>query len=237
MSGYDSSDFNAEKVTSNFELSKRVEHFIANTGDIKRLTVAVLVNGKYQVTGGGQEGEQAKEYVPRTQRELDQIASLVRTAIGYSEDRGDVLEVQNMQFVEDVMSEDQEYFEDMMQQEKWETIVTYVLLGLGLVLSFFLLRGLLKTSVSGLNLPQTKELTGETAKNASPKLEGGKGKAIEAPHEGEEEIDEDMYIAKLSPEARAKLKAKDKMTEEVINFAKESPENATKLMRSWLTKG
>ena len=66
-------------------------------------------------------------------------------------------------------------------------------------------------------------------------MEGGKTAAVAAPQE-EEELSEDLYIAKLSPEARAKLQAKDKMTEEVIKFAKESPENATKLMRSWLAK-
>ena len=43
-------------------------------------------------------------------------------------------------------------------------------------------------------------------------------------------------MKKLSPEARAKLKAKDRMTEEVIAFAEESPENATNLVRSWLTQ-
>jgi flagellar M-ring protein FliF len=232
--GLDSTNMNIEKITSNFELSKRVEHFIANTGDVKRLTVAVLVNGKYTSSSEDSETGQTKEYSPRSQKELDQIASLVRTAVGYSEERGDVVEVQNMQFVEEVVNEDQKYFDDMMEKERWETIITYVLLGLGLLLSFFLLRGLLKTSVVGLKLSKTQELPGGEGAQAA-KLEGGKTAAVKAPEE-EEELSEDLYIAKLSPEARAKLKAKDKMTEEVIKFAKESPENATKLMRSWLTR-
>jgi len=232
-SGLDSSNVNVEKIKSNFELSKRVEHFIANTGDIKRLTVAVLVNGKYNEAVG--DAEQTKQYTARSTQELEQIASLVRTAVGYSGERGDVVEVQNMQFVEEVVNNDQEYFEDMIQQEKLETIITYVLLGLGLLLSFFLLRGLLKTSVVGLSLAKNQELPGGESSGQTGKLEGKKTAAIKAMEE-EEELNEDLYIAKLSPEARAKLKAKDKMTDEVIQFAKDSPENATKLMRSWLTE-
>ncbi len=234
--GLDSSNLNVEKVTSNFELSKRVERFIANTGDIKRLTVAVLVNGRYQTLPGSEGTEEVqKEYVPRSQQELDQISSLVRTAVGFSENRGDIVDVQNMQFVDTVVNDDQEYFNDMMQREKWETIMTYVLIGLGLILSFFLVRGLLKTSVNGLSLPGAEKNLVEGGGEGTAKLEGKSARAVEAPEE-ESEIDEDLYIAKLSPEARAKLKAKDKMTEEVIQFAKESPENATKLMRSWLTQ-
>lgn len=230
--GLDSSDLNVKKVTSNFELSKQVEHFIANTGDIKRLTVAVLVNGKYQTTAT-ESNTQTKQYIPRTEEQLNQIASLVRTAVGYSEDRGDIIDVQNIQFLEDVMSEDQSYFDDMMQREKWETIVTYVLVGLGLILSFFLLRGLLKTSVSNLLIPQSNVLEAGD-KEGTSQLDGEKPvAAVEAP---DDEIDEDLFIAKLSPEARARLKAKDKMTEEVIHFSKESPDNATKILRSWLAQ-
>jgi flagellar biosynthesis/type III secretory pathway M-ring protein FliF/YscJ len=52
----------------------------------------------------------------------------------------------------------------------------------------------------------------------------------------EEEIDEDIFIKKLSPEARARLKAKDKMTTAVIDFAKDKPSNASKLIHTWITK-
>ena len=52
----------------------------------------------------------------------------------------------------------------------------------------------------------------------------------------EEEIDEDIFIKKLSPEARARLKAKDKMTTAVIDYAKEKPSNASKLIHTWITK-
>ena len=54
--------------------------------------------------------------------------------------------------------------------------------------------------------------------------------------EVDDEIDEDIFIKKLSPEARAILKAKDKMTTAIIDFAKEAPVNASKLIHTWMTK-
>ena len=51
-----------------------------------------------------------------------------------------------------------------------------------------------------------------------------------------DEIDEDIFIKKLSPEARAILKAKDKMTTAIIDFAKDAPMNASKLIHTWMNK-
>lgn len=79
--------------TTNYEISKTIRETIRETGEVKRLSVAVLVNGTYTKNAEGVE-----TYVPRTSQELDQIAALIRSAIGYDANRGDTLEVVNMQF-------------------------------------------------------------------------------------------------------------------------------------------
>lgn len=80
---------------SNYEISKTIRNVVRQTGDVEKLSVAVLVDGKYVTDAEG-----IKTYEPRTQAEIDQITALVRTAIGLSEDRGDTLEVANIQFAE-----------------------------------------------------------------------------------------------------------------------------------------
>ena len=60
--------------------------------------------------------------------------------------------------------------------------------------------------------------------------------SLKSPPEEEEELSEDMYIKKLSPEARARMKANDKMTNDVIKFATENPEQTTGLLRAWLAE-
>ena len=67
-------------------------------------------------------------------------------------------------------------------------------------------------------------------------MEKTKAERLSSGLEDEEEMDENAFISKLSPEARARMKASDKMTTEVITFAKENPDQATSLMRAWLTQ-
>lgn len=83
-----------EEVT-NYEISKTVRNTTRDTGEVRRLSVAVLVDGKYTTAEDG-----TRTYQPRTDAELDQIAALVRSAIGFDAERGDTLEVVNMQFAE-----------------------------------------------------------------------------------------------------------------------------------------
>ena len=84
---------NRTEETVNYEISKKVINHVRESGVINRLSVAVLVDGIY--TAGG-EGEPV--YEPRAQEELDQLATLVRSAIGFDAERGDTVEVINMPF-------------------------------------------------------------------------------------------------------------------------------------------
>lgn len=83
-----------EEVT-NFEISKTIRNTVREIGEVKRLSVAVLVDGRYQTDEEGN-----KTYEPRTQEELAQISALVKSATGLDDDRGDRLEVINMQFAD-----------------------------------------------------------------------------------------------------------------------------------------
>ncbi|NNE84484.1 MAG: flagellar M-ring protein FliF [Alphaproteobacteria bacterium] len=75
--------------TVNFEISRTVTTQVRETGNVKRLTVAVLVDGAVDAEG---------TYIARTPEELAQYDSLVKSAIGYDEARGDVVEIVNLQF-------------------------------------------------------------------------------------------------------------------------------------------
>jgi len=79
--------------TTNFEISKTIKTQIHESGAVQRLSVAVLVDGTY---ASGDDG--GETYTPRTDRELEQLAQLVRLTIGYDEARGDKVEVVNMRF-------------------------------------------------------------------------------------------------------------------------------------------
>ncbi len=91
--GRDNSTTNEELV--NYEISKTTRTEILEAGRIKRVSVAVLVDGVY-ASGANNE----LTYQPRPQADIDQIAAMVRSAVGYDQKRGDLVEVVNLRFAE-----------------------------------------------------------------------------------------------------------------------------------------
>ena len=85
--------------TVNYEISRTVSRIVEPTGTIKKLSVAVLVDGTYE---GGKAGEatadQPKKYVARSEEEMKRIEDIVKKAMGYSTERQDQVEVVSIQF-------------------------------------------------------------------------------------------------------------------------------------------
>ena len=82
--------------TTNYEITKINRQIQSAAGEIKRLTVAVMVDGTYEETT--QDGKTVRAYVPRPQNELDKLTELVKNTIGYDEARGDSVVVSSVQF-------------------------------------------------------------------------------------------------------------------------------------------
>ena len=82
-----------ETSVSNYELNKTIETVVGEVGGVKSLSVAVFVDGRYQPVDGGEPA-----YSPLTTEDLDQIQRIVQTAVGFDAQRGDRVEVSNMQF-------------------------------------------------------------------------------------------------------------------------------------------
>lgn len=77
----------------NYEVDKTVRYSQKAKGDIKRLTVAVVVNYKYGKDENGRMG-----LIPLTDSEKEQVTALVREAVGYNPERGDSVSVLNTRF-------------------------------------------------------------------------------------------------------------------------------------------
>lgn len=99
------SEGNRSEETTNYEISKTVKNMVSEVGTVKKLSVAVLIDGIYTETKkkddkGKETDETIKTYQPRSQEELDKITLLVKSAVGFDEKRGDSIDVANMQFAE-----------------------------------------------------------------------------------------------------------------------------------------
>lgn len=79
----------------NYEISRTTKTEVIEAGRVNRISAAVLVDGTYSKNAQGQ-----VVYKPRSKEEIDRIAALVRTAIGFDAKRGDQVEVVNLRFAE-----------------------------------------------------------------------------------------------------------------------------------------
>lgn len=85
--------------TLNYEVSRSTAKIIEPVGALSKISIAVLVDGKYEAPAAVKEGQTAKaKYTPRSPDELQKIETLVKSAVGFNLERGDQLTVQNIPF-------------------------------------------------------------------------------------------------------------------------------------------
>ncbi len=125
---------NTEKVDeiTNFEISKTVKKHIKESGTIKKLSIAVLVDGTYAFD----EATEVATYKPRPDEELQKLASLVKSAVGFDEKRGDSIQVINMQFSNEVRGAEKEKKFDWVKRDLGSIIQTLVI---GVVITLIIL--------------------------------------------------------------------------------------------------
>lgn len=136
--------------TVNYEISRTTKTEVIEGGRIKRVSVAVLVDGLYTTTPDGK-----MTYAPRAQEELDRISTLVRSAMGYDKNRGDIVEVVNLKFAESPLAapsaEAPKGFMDKFQFGPTDIVSMIekgVLLVLSLLVLLFVMRPLVRRVIS-----------------------------------------------------------------------------------------
>ena len=77
----------------NFEINKITRVVSKPTGTVKKLSVAVMINGIMAENDQGDE-----EYQARTKEEMDKYLQIIQSAVGYNQERGDQIKVENIQF-------------------------------------------------------------------------------------------------------------------------------------------
>lgn len=126
---------------NNFEVPSTVSTKLIGPGTVQRISVAVLVDGRYVTDSEGNE-----IYEPRSEQELASLVELVESAIGFEQTRGDQVKVVNMQFADPVM--DPETLKNKIlgfETSQVSRFIEAVLLILfGLIVIIFLVRPLLQ---------------------------------------------------------------------------------------------
>ncbi|MDH3335464.1 MAG: flagellar basal-body MS-ring/collar protein FliF, partial [Rhodospirillaceae bacterium] len=213
--------------TVNYAISKKVINQIRDTGIIKRLSVAVLIDGSYAYDDNGD-----VVYRARTPEEMDMLASLVRGAIGYSEARGDVVEVVNMRFA-DTEPEPEiplDLFFGFEKQDLLRIAEMLVLTILAILVILLVVRPLISRAFEA--LPAAAGALAEGGRLIADQAQLAAG-ALAAPPGaggGDEEEGFDDLIDLERVEGRVKASSVNKVGE----IVEKHPDEALSIVRSWL---
>jgi len=151
--GGGSSDNSAHKdETVNYEISSKTLETVRESGAVKKLSVAVVVDGSTKTDANGQ-----SVYEPRKPEELAEIDRAVKAAIGFDEKRGDKVEVINLPFaaaaVVDATPPDPGIMDFFARNAM--TLVQWFSLGImGIVLALFVLRPLIANLFKPMPMPE-----------------------------------------------------------------------------------
>lgn len=215
-----------EEVT-NYEISEVNSTEMTDPGSIKRLSVAVVVDGTYTTGADG-----SAIYAPRDQAILDQIQALVRSAIGYDEARGDQLTVANLQFAvgptPPALGTAGPGMFDFTRDDLINAAEMLVTLVIALALVFFIMRPLLKRVLSPetgpLALPMSAELA--AAAEPPPALASDSPEAQPAPH---------PQVPTWMNDARQVGAAQAATMKTVGTLVQDNPKQAALIVRDWLS--
>jgi flagellar M-ring protein FliF len=234
-----SNEANRTGETVEYEISRSTQTEVQEAGRVKRLSVAVVVDGVYTEPPPPAEGQPPapRTYAARSADDMKQIEQLVKSAIGFDEKRGDQVTVTNLRFSEPEVEAAPPEEEALLGLEKgdiWQ-IAQYAGLGILALLTIFLvLRPLIKAmtmppQMGGAlaSLPMGAA-AGALPGGAQAALPGQPAGALPAPGP------QDALGAAMIDIAQVEGQVKESSVRKVGEIIGKHPDEATAIMRQWL---
>lgn len=219
--------------TTNYEISNTTTTTVREPGEIKKLAVAVAVDGVWTPGADGA----APTYAPRTPEQIAEIEELVKAAVGFSVERGDVVRVSNVEFnrqtAPDGGTEAGSGLFDFTKNDMMRGIELLVLLITGILLILFVLRPLLKatTGAGPAGMPAIAAAGGNGVTPVQAMAVGMSGQAAAGQLTGPSDMDQRLDIARIEGQVKASSVKK------VSEFVERHPEESTSILRSWVHEG
>lgn len=205
-----------EHLITNYEMNRTIQTITEHVGDLRRLNVAVMIDGTYNQV----EGEESEPvYQPRDAQELQRLERIVKAAVGFNSQRGDQFEISNIQFDMSDYKEQEKEFADMQKRQFWSNILNKSL-SVGLVIVFLIfLRNVIKRS---------KVLIGEMPFQGN----GRGGRQGRQGHVSPKTGDLPGYDIEMEDE----VLERHQLQSAIQKYSDENTKEVTSLIRSWLVE-
>ena len=193
---------------TNYEINKITRVVSKPTGTISKLSVAVMINGVMAENDAGEE-----EYQARTQEEMDKYTQIVQSAVGYNQERGDQIKVENIQFDRSVELQRLKELEREKQIDLAFQVGKYIL---GLIFVILFYTRAIKPIINWMT--------------TSPKEEEVEEEVVTTDGMTDEQRREEEELQRLE----AGLASASEMRKSVTDFIEKDPKYTAGVVRKWL---
>ncbi len=213
-----------------YEVNKIREQFEKPQGEIRRISASVLLNYK-QVVEQDDEGRPMMASQPYAGEEVEELRSVLLSALGMQPDRGDQLTITQIRFFDPTF--DEQYRLLMEEPFPWNHLLRWSLI-LAALLAF---AGLMYNMSIRMREEQLPVLFQDFAEGDEVAIRDDETDDSEETPEGADmgQEEEDYYNKKLSTSARRQLKDKSFILEEIREFVDAQPEDAANVVRVLLS--
>ncbi|MDD4616249.1 MAG: flagellar basal-body MS-ring/collar protein FliF [Alphaproteobacteria bacterium] len=234
---------NRSEETINYEINKTVRNQVRESGQIRRISVAVVVDGAYKASEDGK----TTTYVPRTEDEMKQIKELVKSAVNFDAARGDSLEVVNMPFAQSDMAKELEGSATNMlggipRADIFHAVETIILALIGLMVVLLIVRPILRKILESAATVSSEQalISGGAAYASVPE---GMGNVAQLPSPGAqasnsaaeaEAAAQEAEIERMIDISRVEGRVKASSLRKVGEIVDKHPDEAIGILRNWM---
>ncbi|MBI3505789.1 MAG: flagellar M-ring protein FliF [Proteobacteria bacterium] len=223
---------NRSEETTNFEISKTTRQHVRESGVVRKLSVAVVVDGNVSGTGAD------KKYEPRSDEEMQRLTALVRSAIGFDQKRGDSIEVVNLRFYApeeiEVDTKEPGLF-DFTRADLLRLAEVFVMAIVALLVILLVARPIINHVLkSAQDRREQERMAADQAAQQAQLMPGAAPSSLALPGgpspgmEGPSEIEQMIDIAQVEGRVRASSIKK------IGEIVEKHPEEAVAILRTWM---
>lgn len=232
--GQNTSRSTRTEETTNYEITKTTRSHVEEVGGVKRLSVAVIIDGTTKTNPDG-----TKTYVPRPADEMQRLTAIVRSAIGFDPKRGDTLEVVNVPFaVADIGNEiptEKSFLNLGLAKQDYFRIAEILVLGIVAILVILLVaRPMIRHIFTP---PEVRQIEVEAAKARAQAEAQAMAPQLAAPEidpllgvPRQNQVTADDLIDLARVEGRVKASSMKKIGE----IVEKHPDEAVAILRTWM---
>ncbi|MCD6326244.1 flagellar M-ring protein FliF [bacterium] len=232
--------FKRNQQTRNYEVGKTIRTVVGHPGEITRISAAVILDDKLVANEEGE--ETTYEHQALSAAEIAKCSEIVKKAIGFSEDRGDTVVVENLSFDRSLAEEEKLASAHFKTDALWSKILNAArapLIIVSLMLVFvFVIRPLIKGVL-------IREEAAGMAPAAAMALAGGEasGVALAGPSEGDMAALEGKTVEEIEAEILGEteptqhVSKREILIKRINRIVESDAEGAVQLLRTWLSEG